>query len=156
MKNYTSEVPVSRTIARIEELLAKAKIRNILKDYEGEQVVALYFTLPNPKKPDESIPVRLPVNIEAVYSVLRLGYSERTKFTTERTRRLMDQARRTAWKLVQDWVEIQLSLIELGQVVALQVFLPYVWFGDATYYQRLEAKAFAALLPAHETLRGQA
>lgn len=155
MKNYTSEVPVSRTIARIEEVLAKAKIRNIMKDYLGERVAALYFTLPNPKRPAESIPVRLPVEVQAVYTILRKGYSERTKFTKEREERLKDQAARTAWKLMQDWVEVQLSLIELGQVVALQVFLPYVWFGDKTYYERLEAKAFSALLPAHEMTKEQ-
>jgi hypothetical protein len=149
MKNYTSEVPVSITIARIEGILARAGIRNIMKDYAGAEVVALYFTLPSPTKPTASVPVRLPVNVTAVEKVLRMGYSDKRKWTKEQNTRLFEQARRTAWKLMQDWVEVQLSLIELGQVEAVEVFLPYVWDGKKSYYARIKAADFKAL-PVHE------
>lgn len=148
MKNYTSEVPVSVTVARIEGKLATAGIRNIMKDYAGAEVVALYFTLPSPILAGASIPVRLPVDVGAMAKVLKTGYSDKRKWTKEQEARLMAQARRTAWKLMQDWVEVQLSLIELGQAEQLQVFLPYVWLGTQTYFAKLKAGDFRAL-PAH-------
>jgi len=148
MKNYTSEVPASVTIARVEGILAKAGIRNTIKDYSFGEVVGLYFTLPNPVKMTSSIPVRLPVDVAAVEKVLRLAYSDKRKWTKEQNTRLFEQARRTAWKLMQDWVEVQLSLIELGQAEAVQVFLPYVWDGKRDYYARIKAADFKAL-PCH-------
>jgi len=148
MKNYTSEVPVTTTIARIEGFLARAGIRNIIKDYDDGQVAGLVFTLPNPKNPTMTTAARLPVDVNAMATVLRRAYSPKRNWTKEAEQRLFDQSRRTAWKLTQDWVEVQLSLIELGQVEALQVFLPYLWDGKRTYYARLKAGDFKAL-PVH-------
>jgi len=146
MKNYTSQVSVSMTVSRIEQILAKAGIRNILKDYNDGEVAALYFTLPHPTLQGSSIPVRLPANIGAVMQVLSSGVKRNS---AERNKRLWEQSRRTAWKLMQDWVEVQLSLVELQQVEALQVFLPYVWTGQETLYARMKSNGFKAL-PVHE------
>lgn len=38
----------------------------------------------------------------------------------------LDQAERTAWRCLKDWVEAQMALIEIGMVSIDQVFLPYV------------------------------
>lgn len=141
MKNYTSSVPVETTIARIEKALCAAKVRNVIKDYDENGVVALYFTLQNPAA-DSLVPVRLPANIESVMKVLR---EKMKRPRPETLRRLWQQANRTAWKLMQDWVEVQLSLIELQQVEALQVFLPYVWDGKRTYYTALKESGFKLL-----------
>jgi hypothetical protein len=141
MKNYTSEVPVERTISRIEQALAKAGVKNVMKDFDDGEVSALYFTLPNPTTGGLS-QIRIPANIEAVMKVLK----ERMKRPRPETmRRLWQQAHRTAWKIMQDWTEIQLSLIELQQVEALQVFLPYMWNGEKTYYEHLKERSFRAL-----------
>lgn len=141
MKNYTSTVPIETTIARIEKILCGAQIKNIIKDYDENGIVALYFTLKNPAT-NNLIPVRLPANVESVMKVLR----EKMKRPRQETlRRLWQQANRTAWKLMQDWVEVQLSLIELQQIEALQVFLPYVWDGKQTYYAALKANGFKML-----------
>lgn len=145
MKYYTSEVPVGRTIGRIEDVLAAAGIKNIMKDYAGGEVVGLYFTLPHPKMAGVSVPVRLPADVAAVFKVLKSEYTEKYKWTDERVDRLMVQARRTAWRLMQEWVEIQLTLIELGQAEELQVFLPYVWLGSQTYYAKIKGNDFKAL-----------
>lgn len=150
MKNYTSEVPVNVTVGRIEAKLAAAGIQNIMKDYVTGEVAGLYFSLPDPRLAGAVIPVRLPADVAAVFKVLRAGYDEKRKWPREREIRLMAQARRTAWKLMQDWVEVQLSLIELGQAEQLQVFLPYVWLGTQTYYAKIKGGGFRAL-PAHDS-----
>lgn len=43
LKNYTSSVPVERTISRIEQVLAKAGAGGIMKDYDCGGLVALAF-----------------------------------------------------------------------------------------------------------------
>jgi hypothetical protein len=48
------------------------------------------------------------------------------------------QAARTAWKLQQDWVQVQLSLLLLQKVDFLQVFMAYLWDGQQTFYNRLK------------------
>jgi hypothetical protein len=39
--------------------------------------------------------------------------------------RTEDHARNVAWRVVKDWVEAQLAIIETRMVTTAQVFLPY-------------------------------
>jgi hypothetical protein len=63
----------------------------------------------------------------------------------ETEKRLRAQAARTAWKLIQDWVELQMALIKMRQAEFLQVFLPYVWNGKKTFYTALKEQNFKLL-----------
>ena len=63
--------------------------------------------------------------------------------TTKAT--IYEQAARTAWKLVQDWIEVQVSMIVMKQAEFLEVFLPYVWDGRQTYFESVKSGAFKAL-----------
>ena len=40
------------------------------------------------------------------------------------------QATRTAWRIVKDWVEAHIALVETQMVTAPQVFLPYAVMRD--------------------------
>lgn len=37
-----------------------------------------------------------------------------------------DQARRVAWRIIKDWVEAQMAIIQSGTAEMAEVFLPYV------------------------------
>lgn len=140
IKNYTSGVPVERTISKIEQALAASGATGIIKDYEAGQLVALSFrvTLPTGR----TVSVRLPANHQAVYTTLKKQIVRPRTGTMEK---LQDQALRTSWKLMQDWVEVQLSLIRMQQVDFMQVFLPYVWDGRRTFYAALKEQNYLAL-----------
>lgn len=140
LKNYTSGVAVERTISNIETTLARAGAMAVTKDYKEGRVDALYFKLNLPV--NRVVAIRLPVNIEAVYETLRKDVKRPHAGTLDRLR---DQAMRTAWKLMQDWVEVQISLIQMQQVDFMQVFMPYVWDGKRTFYAALKDKQFLAL-----------
>lgn len=153
MKNYTSGVPVDRTISRIESVLAKAGAHGIMKDYKDGVVVALCFIVRLPSIgtiPGKPVSVRLPINVDAVEEVLRQDVKRPRKGTLAKLRQ---QAERTAWKLMQDWVEVQISLIQMQQADFMQVFLPYVWDGKQTFYGRLKGTGFLELPEAREESR---
>lgn len=139
IKNYTSTVPVERTIARIECVLAKAGACSISKDYQEGQLSAITFKV---LLPSRSVSVRLPANHEAVYQTLQ---KEVIRPRSSTMQKLREQAMRTSWKLMQDWVEVQISLIEMAQADFMQVFLPYVWDGHKTFYAALKEQNYRAL-----------
>lgn len=145
LKNYTSTVPTERTIARIETLLAEAGAIDISKNYNDGRLKAICFSIQAVPE-GRLVVIRLPANTEAVFDALKKEVKRPRDGTLEKLR---IQAERTAWKLMQDWVEVQLSLIRLRQAELLQVFLPYVWDGERSFYTMLKEKRFTGfLLPA--------
>lgn len=150
MKNYTSGVPIDRTISRIESVLAKAGAHGIMKDYKDGIVVALCFIVRLPSVGGVSgkpVSVRLPISVDAVEEVLKKDIKRPRRGTLSKLRQ---QSERTAWKLMQDWVEVQVSLIQMRQADFMQVFLPYVWDGHETFYGKLKGRGFLELPEARE------
>jgi hypothetical protein len=162
LKNYTSDVPVSETIHRIEKVLVRCGVAGITKEYgpQGE-VAAVAFSIVLPDTPKFN--VRLPADKDAALQALWLDYAAGDRLSQDgnsiwsnarkkkRKRDFVDQAERTAWKIVQDWIEVQMSMIQLKQADHVQVFLPYVWDGQQTYYQRLKSNGFRAMIPEKTT-----
>ena len=159
LKNYTSDVPVSQTVARIEQVLLRAGVKAIAKEYGPcSEVAAITFRIEaGPGQPLLSI--RMPAEVERAQNALWLEYVGTDKLSTDgntvywhsrkkkRRKDFLDQGARTAWKLVQDWIEVQISMIQLQQADAVQVFLPYIWDGRRTFYQGLKDSGFKALMP---------
>jgi len=159
LKNYTSNVPVSDTIHRIEKVLIKCQVSGITKEYGPlGKIIALHFHVPMPE--GKTLTIRMPADEEAALESLWLDYVDGDqhdgfKITSYPARSykkktkidFKEQAERTAWKLVQDWIEVQMSMIQMKQAETLQVFLPYVWDGQQTFYQRLKESKFRAMLP---------
>lgn len=126
--NYTSQVPVSQSIMEIEDLLFKVGASNISKSATNGVVEALIFALPVGH--DFQV-FRLPINVPAVQRVLRETKSHHPKDK--------HQAERVAWRILKDWVEMQIAMIQLEQAQPLEVFLPYVWNGKQTLFQMWNA-----------------
>lgn len=141
LKNYTSGVPVSRTVGRIEELLAEFGAKAIGKNYERGKLVSLTFQL---AVNGADTLIRLPADAAAIALALKKEVRRPREGTIEK---INDQAERTAWKIQQDWLEIELTKIRLQQTEPLQAFLAYIWDGKQTYYQALQASNFRGLLP---------
>ena len=141
IKNYTSSVTVERTIAKIEAALVSGGAEDIHKTYRSGLLEGICFQIFDPTI-SKKLSIRLPANHEAVFEVLRGRVKKPRAGTIEKLR---EQASRTAWKIIQDLVEVQISLIQLGQAEFLQVFLPYVWDGERTFYAALKSGGFKLL-----------
>jgi hypothetical protein len=144
MKNYTSTVPADRTVTEIEGLLIRAGARSISKEYSNGEIAALTFVVLCPES-NAPLGVRLPADVDAVFGVLKKARSPRARLHRGWEAKMREQAKRTAWRLMFDWVAVQLSLIEMRQAEMMQVFLPYIWSGRGTFYQQLRENKFAAL-----------
>lgn len=140
LKNYTSTVPVGRTIARLEELLAEAGAANISKDFRNGKLACLTFSVVIPS--GKTITFRMPSKPEAVFQVLWKEVRKPHKGTRER---ITEQAERTAWKILQDSLEIDLTKLRLQQSEFMEIFLPYIWDGEQTLFEKLKAGGFKQL-----------
>jgi hypothetical protein len=142
LRNYTSTVPVSRSVGDIEELLVKAGATTVSKFYDDKKRLAgfLFQMIVNL----QPITFKLPSNPDAVTKVMLAEIKKPHRGTKER---VMEQAERTAWRLLHDWVHVQVSMILLEQAKAIQVFLPYVWNPESnrTLFEHYEANDFKQL-----------
>ena len=129
--NYTTKVDIFTTLGQIEGMLVKHKARRILKEYDdGGHVAAVSFEINTPVGIQA---VRLPANVEAVQKVLA---KQKVKCDYE-------QAERVAWRIVKDWVEAQMAILESEMVTMDEIFLPYMIadVGGNTMYKLFTSKA---------------
>lgn len=143
LKNYTSKIPASRSISYIESKLAQNGARQILKTYDDDgKVTGMCFTIPIN---GHDMPFKLPARVDRCETVLMQATTSRTR--PETLKKIPKQAERTAWKILSDWVEAQMAMIELAQIEVMEVFMPYLYDGKSgqTYYEIMKDQQFKAL-----------
>lgn len=134
--NYTTTIDSFKTVSEIERVLMKHGAKSIMKNYENETITGLSFLIDTGK---QQIPVRLPVKIEDCLKVLQKEKANGTK-NIKATR---EQAERVAWRILKDWVEAQMALLDIEMVKFEEIFLPYIETRcGKTVYEQLEEKQF--------------
>lgn len=118
--NYTTTIDASRTVAEIQNILVRHGARQLFINYsQNGEVEALSFIVLTPQG---NVAIKLPVNPDAVLIVLKRqharGYFDRPR------------AVKIAWRIVKDWVEAQMALLETEMVKLEQIFLPYVMVNE--------------------------
>jgi hypothetical protein len=142
LKNYTSSTPTHQTIAYIEAYLAECGVSGVTKQYEDKQPAALFFTV---EVGENRFTIRLPARVAEVHDYLWRSYCSGVSKPRKVKADFHEQAARTAWKIQQDWVQVQMSLIKLKQVEFLEVFMGFLWDGKQSYYQSLKGGGFKEL-----------
>lgn len=143
LKNYTSSTPANVTISYVEAYLAACDVSGISKQYENGIPVALFFHVDLPQF--GRFTIRLPAKVDEVQEWFWQEYLGRTKKPRKTKDDFREQALRTAWKIQQDWVQVQMSLIKLKQVDFLEVFMGFLWDGKKSHYQRVKDSQFKLL-----------
>ena len=124
--NYTTKVDVYSTVGTIQGILVKHGARRIVQDYdESGHIKALCFSI---MTPFGERAVRLPSDSYAVQRVL-----ERQKVNAS-----PEQAERVAWRILKDWIEAQMAILESEMVSMEEIFLPYMVTnnGGQTVFER--------------------
>jgi len=145
LKNYTSSVPADDTIRNIERLLVNAGATGFQKVYKDKLCSAIIFQIEF--APGQKVAVKVPGNVDLCLEALWLDYSKSVVKARKTKADFAEQAARTAWKLAQDDISVQISLIQLRQKDFLQAFMSQVWDGQSTVYEKVRDHGFRALLP---------
>lgn len=122
IKNYTSIVDTYTSLGEIQGALARGGASKIMIDYSNGKPIGVVFAL------ETALGVRafaLPANVDGVLAVFK-----RQRIPPDR-----EQAERTAWRNIRDWVLAQMAFIECGAVKMDEVFFPYITNGTKTLYQ---------------------
>jgi hypothetical protein len=142
IKNYTSEVNPAVSISKIEHLLSSAGATDISKSYANGECVSIKFRIVIETTPRF---FELPAKVEAIYNIFMNDRIKKNDPVVKRA--CAEQARRTAWKIISDWVEIQITMIKMEQAEVAQVFLPYAYDpqSDTTLYDRIKKGGYKLL-----------
>lgn len=121
--NYTTQIAATKTVGEIQLILAKAGAEQVVIRYgKDAQPTAIVFEL-------QGEMYMLPCRVEAVHKMLRSARGIANKLRTP------EQAQRVAWRILKDWIEAQVAIIQTGMVKVEEVMLPYMLMqGDKTVY----------------------
>lgn len=99
----------------IQKTLAEHKARHITFEYDGKgRVTSVEFSI---EINGVTYPFRLPARVE---NVERIMYGKYPSIAQK------EQAYRTAWANIRDWITAQCAMIDTGMVKPEEVFLPYM------------------------------
>ena len=113
IKNYTTKIDSLTSIGEIQSSLAKHGATKVMIDYENGEPIAVSFAL---NGVNGKCGFYLPAPVEGTIRV----------FKKQKVKVDENQAKRTAWRNVRDWVLSQMALVESCDVAVEEVFFPYL------------------------------
>lgn len=130
--NYTTKVSVDRSVAEIMKMLAKFGAQAVMVEHDDTgTIVAMSFKIAIDGNP---VGFKLPVQWREVLQIIN---EDRRVPNAKKTN---DHAKCVAWRIMKDWVEAQLAILETNMVKIDQVFLPYAIAKDGrTLYETVKS-----------------
>jgi hypothetical protein len=140
VRNYTTQIPIEKTVLEIEQILLAFGAKGIYKEYQGNKINSITFTI---VKEGNGIPFKIPMSIEKTRTVIVEAVKEGKlpqKYLQEPLR--SEQGERVAWRIIKDWIDSQLSLLEMHFADAIEILLPYAYnvIENKTMYQIFNEK----------------
>ena len=128
--NYTTSIDCEKTISEIQKCLVKHGATKIVTDYKDKLPSSVTFCL---MLNDNIVGFILPANYSGVLRAMKRDSKvPRSKCNDE-------QALRVSWRIVKDWVEAQMAIVEAELAEMAEVFLPYaVTKNGSTVYQTIK------------------
>lgn len=114
--NYTTKIDSTKTIGEITQCLVCHGANKIVSDYDGEIPVAVTFTININGTP---VFYSLPANYSGVLRSMERNRKVPRNLCTK------EQAIRVSWRIIKDWVEAQMAIVEAELADMAEVFLPY-------------------------------
>ena len=129
--NYTTAIDYEKSIMEIRQNLVKHGATRIVSDYNGLIPSAISFSLEVNGNP---VAFRLPANYRGVLAVLEADKKVPARYKSE------EHALKVSWRIIKDWVEVQMALVEVNLAEMAEVFLPYALTGNGnTLYEEIKA-----------------
>ncbi len=146
MKNYSTKISAHQTISEIETILVKYGAKGIIKKYDlNGNVEAVMFSILTTQG---EIAFKLPCEFERLRKKLtQLRRQQKIKVSWAKLKDFK-HSQNVGWRIIKDWIDAQLSLIQIEMVEFDQVFLPYAYnqVSKKTFYESLKDDGFKYLL----------
>lgn len=127
--NYTTEIEPIKTAGEIMGILASKHAQAIMIEYERGEPTGLSFKL---TVKEQEVFFKLPCNVDGAFAAM-----QRMNLPPRYVNK--NQAKRTAWRIVKNWVEAQMAIIDCGQAEMAEIFLPYAITNNGqTFFQRMQ------------------
>lgn len=135
--NYTTSISFEKTIGEIQKCLVKHGATKIVTDYTEQVPTSVTFCLMLNEK---LVAFALPANYEGV---LKAMCADKKVTKNLRTK---EQALRVSWRIIKDWVQAQMALVEANLADVAEVFLPYaVTKSGNTLYKEIQGSGMSML-----------
>src|ERR1700741_1315115 len=139
--NYTTKIDHWKTINDVQIALSKRGVQKLVVDMQDNLPSGLSFCI---LWHDRPIAFAVPCNFRGILRVMQ--NSKRVP----KSQCTMEQAMRVGWRIVKDWVEVQMAMVDAEVVTMAEAFMQYAITKDgSTVYQLFEKnKEMLALPPA--------
>lgn len=114
--NYTTKIDSAKTINEIQKYLVAHGATKITCDYEDQLPISVAFAL---LLKDTTVFFSLPANYNGVLKAMEKDTS------IPRGLKNKEQALRVSWRIIKDWIEAQMAIVEAGLAEMAEIFLPY-------------------------------
>jgi hypothetical protein len=140
--NYTTSIKCEKTISEIMICLVKHGATKIVSDYDGQIPSALTFCL---DIKGTLVAFSLPANYHGVLKAMTEDNKVPGRLCTK------EQALKVSWRIVKDWVETQMAIVEAQLADITEVFLPYaITKSGNTLYKEIQENGMKMLKQENE------
>jgi hypothetical protein len=121
----------AKTAGEIVGILAAKGAQSIMMDYRDGRPIGIAFKI-NIGGIDAGF--RLPCDVDGAFKAMQRNHKIPNRYKTK------EQSERVAWRILKDWVEAQMAIIECGQAELHQVFLHCLIVGATgqTLFQKFQ------------------
>lgn len=135
--NYTTSIPCEKTISEIQKCLVSHGASKIVTDYsEGIPSAVTFCLVLN----ENLVAYSLPANYEGVLMAMKKDRKVPTRLCTK------EQALKVSWRIIKDWVEAQMAIVEAKLADVAEVFLPYaITKNGNTLYKEIQGNGMLLL-----------
>lgn len=139
--NYTTNVPVEKTLPEIERILGRFGVSHSTREWKDGEVIGLVFALP---VHNQEMFFRLPCNADKVYQILIKQYKRKRRDTEKKVH---EQSAKIAWRVLMDRLAAELSSIEFEQITPEQLFFGQIINPQTgqTFFEIVEEHGFKLL-----------
>lgn len=136
--NYTTKIDYHKTIGEITKVLVSHGAKKIMIDYDYDQLpssVTFSIVLNG-----NDIVFQLPARHQGVLNAMQKQKAPKNLLNKE-------QSVRVAWRIIKDWVEAQMAIVQSEIAELSEVFLPYAIMKDGkTVYEKMKESGTQFLL----------
>lgn len=128
--NYTTKISHHKTLGEISECLVSHGATKVVTDYDNGIPIKVTFGI---DINGNLVGYELPANYRGVLKAMERNKKIPRNMVNE------EQAIRVSWRIVKDWIEAQMAIVEADVADLAQVFLPYaVTKNGTTLYQEIQ------------------